>query len=98
MATSIFPWQTPMSCHRDPAVVIQRAIAKHLKILGVAPLRGFGIVEAVHHADAFDWLLRHTVEFHWRGDMCRLQDRGHKIDHVVELPPYAPLVLDARRP
>ena len=87
-----------MSCHRDPAVVIQRAIAEHLKVLSVAPLRGFGIVEAVHHADAFDWLLRHAVEFHWCGDVRRLQDGGHKIDHMVELPTYATRVLNSRRP
>ena len=55
-------------------------------------------VEGVHHADAFDRLLRDAVDHVRRLDAGRLQDRRHDVDHVVELVADAALVLDHLRP
>src|SRR5689334_8539647 len=77
-----------MACHSDPAIMVKRAIAEHLEVLRVALLPRFGVSKTVHHADAFDRLLRDAVEFR----------RGDEIDHVVELVADAALVLDASGP
>src|SRR5262245_62351736 len=87
-----------MACHSDPAIMVKRAIAEHLEVLRVALLLRFGVSKTVHHADAFDRLLRDAVEFRRGGNACCLQNRGDEIDHVVELVADAAFVLDACRP
>src|SRR5262245_43352624 len=87
-----------MPGYRNPAVMVQGAIAEHLEVLRVPLFLRLRVVEAVHHADALDGLLRHAVELGWCGNVRCLQDRGHEINHVVELGADPPPVLDARRP
>ncbi len=47
--------------HRGPALVVDAAVAEHLEVLRLVPLRRLGVVERVEHADALDGLLLHAV-------------------------------------
>ena len=48
----------------NPAIMVNRAVADHLKILRLMIRRRIGIrlVERIHHAHAFNWLLRNAVD------------------------------------
>ena len=46
---------------RGPALVVDAAVAEHLEVLRLMPVRRIGVVERVQHADALDRLLLHAV-------------------------------------
>ena len=81
---------------RDPAVVVDRAIADHLEILGVAFRRRVGVrlVEGVGHAHPFDRLLRDAVDCRRRLDARSLENGRNDIDDVVELTADSANVID----
>ena len=82
----------------DPAVAVDGAVAEHLEVLRLVPVRRLGIVEGVDHADAFHRRLRDAV------DRLRLRDvRGFEhgrrdVDDVLELTAHLAPGLDAIRP
>src|SRR5262249_18873508 len=60
-----------MAAPRNPPLVVKRTIAEHLEILRGPLFLRLRIVETVHHADALDRLLLHTIEFGRRGSAGR---------------------------
>ena len=84
--------------HRGPALVIDAAVAEHLEVLRLVPLRRLGVVERIEHADAFDRRLRHAVHRERLGYSCRFENRRRDVDDVAELRADLALGLDAFRP
>ena len=83
---------------RHPAVVIDRAAAHHLEVLGQQTARSIRIVEGIRQAHAVDRILGHAIHFpRWR-DANDLVDRGHDVVHMMELRPRCRVRLDLRRP
>jgi len=84
----------------NPTVVIDRSIADHLEVLGVALGRSGGIrlVKGVGHADAFDRLLLYPVDYLQRLDASSFEDCGHYIDDMVKLGTNTTEVLDVAGP
>ena len=84
--------------HRGPALVIDAAVAEHLEVLRLVPLRRLGVVERIEHADAFDRRLRDAVHRERFGYSRRFEDRWRDVDDVAELRADLALGLDALRP
>ncbi len=85
---------------RDPAVVIDGAIAEHLEVLrGVAGGRvGVRLVPCVHHARALDGALFDAVDRLGRRDAGRFEEGRHDVDDVVELAADATRIIDVAGP
>src|SRR5262245_32264902 len=83
----IDPGQPPVAAARDPAVMIESAVAEHLEVLGVMLtwLAGVLTTESVGQTHALDWLLGHAVRHCWFGDAHDLKDRRQNINRVMEL-------------
>ena len=79
------PRQPGAGGRRHPAVVVDRAAAHDLEVLGRQPARGVRVVEGVGEADAVDRVLRDAVDHPRRGDPEDLVDRRHDIVAVMEL-------------
>jgi hypothetical protein len=78
--------------------VVDAAIAEHLEILGLTPLRRLRVVEGISHRDALIGLLLDAVDEERLRDAGDLQDRRRDIDHVVELAAYLFFRLDSTWP
>src|SRR5262249_15653278 len=91
IAAGVLPWEPAMPGYGDPAIMIERAIAEHLEVLGMPLLFRAGLVKTVDHADALDRLLRDAVEFSRRSNTRRLQDGGHKVTwwNWARMPPLS---------
>src|SRR4029077_14862740 len=50
-----------MPSDRGPALVIDAPVPEHLEVLRLVALRRISVIERVHHAHAFDWMLLHSV-------------------------------------
>ena len=61
---------------RAPALVVDPAVAEHLEVLQVVPLRGVGVVERVEHGRALYGRLLHAVDHRRLGQPGGLQDRS----------------------
>ena len=48
--------------HRGPSFVVDAAVAEHLEVLRLAPLRRLWVIERVQHADAFDGALLDAID------------------------------------
>src|SRR5207245_10923966 len=83
---------------RQPAVVIDRAIAEHLEILRLVALRRLRIVEGVEHTDAFDRRLHHAIDALGLRQTGGFQDRRRNVDHVLALAAQSAFFLDALLP
>ncbi len=70
---------------REPAVVIDGAVAGNLKILRLMPILGIFIIKAVGHAHSLDRKLLYTVYLFGFGQVGRLEHGGRYIDYVEEL-------------
>ena len=83
-----------------PAVVVDRAIAKDLEILGGARRRsvGVGLVPGIDHADPVPRALGDAVHHRRLGDADRIEDRRYDVDDVMELVADAAGVRDAFGP
>src|SRR5271170_1971147 len=92
------PWEPSVTRCCDPAIFVERAVSEHLEVLNVTRARSFRVVEAVHHADAFDGLLFHAIHLHRLGKMRCLQNGRGNVDDMVKLRAYSACVLDAVRP
>ncbi len=71
--------------HRAPALVVDAPVAEHLEVLGLVPLGGLGVGEAVDHAGALVGALQHAVDHSRLGKARRLEHGGRNVDHVAEL-------------
>ena len=71
-------------------------VAHHLEVLRLVRRRRIGVllVEGVHHAHTFDRALLDAIDDFWSSHSSCFQDRGHDVDHVVELVTDAALVFD----
>ncbi|MCY1297424.1 hypothetical protein D9M70_468630 [compost metagenome] len=80
--------------------MVDRAVSQHLEVLRLVLRRGSGIrlVPCVGQADAFDRLLLDAVDRLRLRDACRLQDRRHDVDEVVELRADTARVVDMAGP
>ena len=78
------PWRL-MPRHGSPALVVDAAVAEHLKILCLMLLGRFRVIERVSHADAFDRMLLHTVHKNRLGQSGHFQDSRRYVNHVMEL-------------
>ena len=83
---------------RRPPPVVDAAVAEHLEVLRLTPVRRSGVVEGVDHADALDRPLLDAVNGGRLGQPRCFEDRRCDVDHVVELLPYVALGLDPLRP
>src|SRR5258708_1164906 len=92
------PWQPPMTGSGYPAIFVEGTVSEHLEVLNVARTRGLRVVEAVHHAHAFDGLLIHTIHLHRLRKVRCLEDGGRNVDDVVKLCAYSACVLDTVGP
>ncbi len=91
------PWNA-MPGHRGPAVMIDPAIAKHLKVLSRMGCRRFSIGKGVFHAYSFHRFLLDAVDGLRLRQFCRHQDCRCDIDDVMPLGANAAGVLDPRGP
>ena len=78
--------------------MIDAPAAHDLEILGVLGGLGFGVIEGVDHAHAFDRLLRDPVDHIGLWKVSGFQDRRHYVNHVVELLSDLAPGFDALRP
>src|SRR5258708_5253107 len=92
------PREPPVTRSGNPAILVEGSVSEHFEILYMTRARGPGIVKAVDHTHAFDWLLFHAIQLCRLGQMRRLQDGGGNVDDMVELRADATGVLDAVRP
>jgi hypothetical protein len=70
---------------RGPALVVDAAVAEHLEVLGLVPVRLLGAVEGVGHAHPVQRHLLHAVDHGRLGQPGDFQDGGGQVDDVVEL-------------
>ena len=85
---------------RQPAVVVDGAVAEHLEVLRGVPGRGVGVrlVPRVRHAHAVHGALLDAVDRLRRRDAGRFEDGRHDVDEVVELAADAARVVDVAGP
>jgi hypothetical protein len=84
--------------HRRPSLVVDAAVAEHLEVLRLVPLRRLRVVERVSHADAVQRLLHHAVDHGWRREFSRFEHGRRDVDHVRELMTHLAFRLDTLRP
>ena len=84
----------------QPALVIQRPLAHHLKILGLVVRRFLGIfrIKCIGEAGPLDRRLFDTVNGFGRGNAGDFKYSRHHIDDVHELLAQAAFVLDVTSP
>ena len=92
------PREFPVAAPRDPAVVIDGAVAKHLEVLGDPLALCIGMFPGVVHRHAFDGALVDTVDFDRLGDTRSLQNGRRNVDHVMELISQSTMIFDLVRP
>src|SRR5213075_3089255 len=93
ITASVFPRQAPVSDSSDPAIVVKCPVPEHLEVLRLSLLLSVLVIEAVDHANAFDWLLLHTVDFGGLWNVSGLENGRRDIDRMVELGANAAAVL-----
>src|SRR5687767_13157316 len=81
-----------------PAVVVYRAVAEYLKVLGLVSAGGFGVIKAVKHAHALDWILYGPVDARWLRQLGSFEHCRTNIDNVMPLGTHFALSLNALRP
>ena len=84
--------------YRRPSLVVDAAVAEHLEVLRFVPVRRFGVVEGVHHAEAFERRLLDAVDDCRMGESGGFEDRRRDVDHMMELAADLAFGLDAVRP
>ena len=91
------PWNR-VACRRDPAVVVDGAVAEHLEVLRLPAVCSLRVVRGVEHRHAVHRTLVHAVDRPGLGDTRGLESRRRHVDHVVELAAELAPGLDACRP
>ena len=82
----------------EPAVAIDRAIAKHFEVLRGVTFGGLLIVEGIKQARAFHWHLGRAVHHLWLGQEGGLQNGRCNVDHMTELRAHPAAFFDALGP
>jgi len=70
---------------RKPALVIDRAIAKHLEVLGRVPLFGVRIIECVQETGPFHRRLRCAINALRFGESDCFKNGRCDVDYVAKL-------------
>ena len=83
---------------RRPPLVIDAAVAEHLEVLRLVPLRSLGVVERIQHTDAFKRRLLRAVDDRRMRQPGRFEDRRSDVDHMMELAAHLAFRLNAVRP
>ena len=92
------PGQEPAQTRGNPAVVIDRAVAEHLEVLGRPHARGIRVVEGVGEAQAVHPLLGDAGHLLGNRQAGGLQDRRVQVGHIEELRAHLTLPLDTPGP
>ena len=87
-----------MARHGGPPLVVNAAVAEHLEVLRLMPIRRLCLVERIEHAYPFDRLLLYPVYRDRLRQPRRLEDGRRNIDDMVELPTHLALGSDSLRP
>src|SRR5436305_11442456 len=84
------------ACH--PAIVINSAVSKHLKILSRMCFLRFGIVERINHRRSVERSLRRSVDALGKRQADCLQYSRRNVSNMSELRADFSLGFDSRRP
>ena len=74
-----------MEATGDPAIVIDRAVTKHLEILRRASACAVVTFHRVQHRHAINRKLLQSVDNSRNLNTCSSKQRGHHIHHMMEL-------------
>src|SRR5882762_4481678 len=83
---------------RDPAIVIDATVCKHLEVLSGMRLLRLRVVEGIDHRCSIKTSLRGPVHALWKRQARRFKNSGRNIRHVSELGTKLSLGLDSCRP
>src|SRR6266550_2811438 len=87
-----------MPCACNPAIMINGAVTKHLKVLGRMPVFGFWIVKSINHRRPIERKLFGAIHHLWKGQTGRFQYSGSNINNVTKLRPDLPPGFDSFGP
>src|SRR6266516_3509003 len=74
-----------MHCARDPAVMIDGTVAKHLEVLGCMTVLGFGVVKSINHRRPIERKLFGAIHHLWKRQTGGFQYSRCNIYHVTKL-------------
>ncbi len=84
--------------HGAPALIVDAAVAEHLEVLHVVPLRLVLGIERVEHARTFIGALRYAVHLDRLGNAGHFEHGRRHVDDVRELRAQSALLFDALGP
>src|SRR5579883_1063180 len=93
-----FPLHVTWRGIREPAIIVNAAVAHHLVILNLMSGRGGRIIKGIGEADSVERHLGNAVEGARRFDVRDLELRRHDIDQMAILHPYPTSARQVPRP
>src|SRR5512133_3306881 len=87
-----------MPCACDPAIMVNGAVTKHLKVLGRMPVFGFWVIKSINHRRSIERKLLGSIHHLWKGQTGRFQYSGSNINNVAKLRPDLPFGFDSLGP
>src|SRR5437762_1094981 len=87
-----------MACARDPAIMVNPTVTKHLKVLGCMPVLGFGVVKSINHLRSIERNLSSALHYLCIRQTHCLRCSRCIIFHVTKLRAALTLVLDSFGP
>src|SRR5207249_2110062 len=76
-----------MPCARDPAIMVNGAVTKHLEVLGRMTVPGFGIIKGINHRGPIEWKLLGAIDHLWKRQADCLQHSRCDIYDMAKLRP-----------
>src|SRR5213594_3628886 len=76
-----------MACAGYPAIMINGAVTKHLKVFGRMAVLGFGIIEGINHGRSVERKLVGAIHHFWKRQTHRFKYSRSNIHHVTKLRP-----------
>src|SRR5713101_3886336 len=74
-----------MPCTCNPAIMVNRAVTKHLKVLSGMPIFGFWVIESINHGRSIERELLSAIHHPWKRQTGRLQYGRCNIYDVTKL-------------
>src|SRR5437773_3124471 len=87
-----------MPCARDPAVMVNGAVPKHLKVLGGMTVFGFGVIKSINHRRPIERKLLGAIHHLGKRQANCFQYSGCDIYHVTKLWADLPFSFDSFGP
>src|SRR5438094_10528477 len=84
-----------MPCARDPAVMVNGAVTKHLEVLGCMPVLSFRIIKSINHRRSVKRKLLGAVHHLWKRQACCFQYGRCNIYYVAKLWADLPFSFDS---